>query len=251
MYFSCTPGAWEVGNQMTQGLSVLLNNTSGSPTAKSLHSQGMPEIICQTSLSSLCIFHTFSKTQRKSEGKQVHRTWLNISLLPEWKMQTLVSIKNEDSAGWQPLPLCSHLLLEMLFGKCDSPTLEGCPARLPAQVWGLVWNSDQDTEHTNFPKSWRHLQMLRKKSHNEQEKCRTQNCILVSGKFQIDLTHNMPQEFAVFLGAAIPQWITVKVGGSKLGRVPVGLSVLTMQGEDSFYQSTGEMAPVWNKQKDV
>lgn len=196
-------------------------------------------------------FSYLFKDTEKKWGKASAQNLIKHFPSPEWKMQTLVSIKNEDSAGWQPLPLCSHLLLEMLFGKCDSPTLEGCPARLPAQVWGLVWNSDQDTEHTNFPKSWRHLQMLRKKSPNEQEKCRTQNCILVSGKFQIDLTHNMPQEFAVFLGAAIPQWITVKVGGSKLGRVPVGLSVLTMQGEDSFYQSTGEMAPVWNKQKDV
>lgn len=131
------------GNQRTQGLSVLLNNTSRSPTAKSLHSQGIQEIICQTSLSNLCIFHTLSETQRKSEGKHVHSTWLNISLLPEWKMQTLVSIKNEDSAGWQPLPLYSHLFLtlKMLFDKCDSPSLEGCPVRFPAQVWGRVWNS--------------------------------------------------------------------------------------------------------------
>lgn len=86
-------------------------------------------------------------------------------------MQTLVSIKNEDRAGWQPLPLYSHLslTLEMFFGKCDSPSLEGCPVRLPAQVLGHRHRAHQ------IPKILKCFSKLRKKPHNEQEKCRAQN----------------------------------------------------------------------------
>lgn len=75
------------------------------------------------------------------------------------------------------------------------------------------------TEHTNFPsqnpeiisKSWgRNLTMSRRNAEHK-------NLSWSLEKFQIDLTHNMPQEFAVFLCAAIPHWITRRAGGS-LGR---------------------------------
>lgn len=216
MYFNCTPGAWEVGNQRTQGLSALLNNTSGSPTAKSLHSQGIPEIICQTSLSNLMHFSYFFKDTEKKWGK-ASAQYLIKHFPSSWMKNANSGQQKEWEWGHCWLAASPPLLPPIsntwnVFGKCDPASVEGCNVRLPAQVLEQGHRAHQ----LPLPKSWSLFQKRRKKSHKEQEKRRTQKHILAPGKFQIDLTHTMPQEFEVFLCAAVPQWITKRVGGSKL-----------------------------------
>lgn len=214
---------------------------SGSPTAKSLHSQEIPEIICQTSLSNLCIFHTFSKTQRKSEGKQVHSTWLNISLLPEWKMQTLVSIKNEDRAGWQPLPLYSHLslTLEMFFGKWLSIT-GGVSCQAPSSALRAQTQGPPNSQNPEV--------LFKTEEEISQWAGEMQSIKMYPGLWKVPNGLDPPHATGI---CSFPLCCcsTRRDGGSKLRRVPSGTLIPYNAREHYFQQSTGEMAPVWNKQK--